>query len=218
MYNKSQSPWLICYHAPKLMVERYGFNVELLVQTQTSMYGSGENHMGYLYKRIKGIDNNPTKINKCPSGGDGLPIDIPCDPLFAIAWRTTKGEFHKYADQVQAKLNSVISNKGTRNSKRLKDVFSLIKKTTNDRHKALEFTKIDESSSTVEKKNYETNNKIDETTGTVAKKTFKTKKNNQNQTTQAEKKEKSILTIVRLGIRGSPRYSQASKSLVKSQV
>ena len=164
MYNKSQSPWLICYHAPKLMVERYGFNVELLVQTQTSMYGSGENHMGYLYKRIKGINNNPTKINKCPSGGDGLPIDIPCDPLFAIAWRTTKGEFHKYADQVQAKLNSVISNKGTRNSKRLKDVFSLIKKTTNDRHKALEFTKIDESSSTVEKKNYETNNKIDETT------------------------------------------------------
>ena len=164
MYNKSQSPWLICYHAPKLMVERYGFNVELLVQTQTSMYGSGENHMGYLYKRIKGINNNPTKINKCPSGGDGLPIDIPCDPLFAIAWRTTKGEFHKYADQVQAKLNSVISNKGTRNSKRLKDVFSLIKKTTNDRHKALEFTKIDESSSTVEKKNYETNNKIDEAT------------------------------------------------------
>ena len=144
MYNKSQSPWLICYHAPKLMVERYGFNVELLVQTQTSMYGSGENHMGYLYKRIKGINNNPTKINKCPSGGDGLPIDIPCDPLFAIAWRTTKGEFHKYADQVQAKLNSVISNKGTRNSKRLKDVFSLIKNTTNDRHKALEFTKIDE--------------------------------------------------------------------------
>jgi len=110
MFNQSQSPWLICYHGPKLMVERYGFNVELLVQMQTTMFGSGESHMGYLYKRVQGERKNSRKSKKCPSGGIGLPIDIPCDPLFANAWRTTKGDFHTYADQVQADLHTSLSS------------------------------------------------------------------------------------------------------------
>ena len=44
--------YLICYHAPRLMVDEYGFDVELIVQTNTSMHGSTENHMGYIYKRV----------------------------------------------------------------------------------------------------------------------------------------------------------------------
>ena len=51
MFNKSASPYLICFHSPKIIVERYEFDVELLVQTPTSMHGSSEGHMGYLYKR-----------------------------------------------------------------------------------------------------------------------------------------------------------------------
>ncbi|KAL9180130.1 hypothetical protein ACHAXT_008100 [Thalassiosira profunda] len=51
MFNASQSEYLICYHGPKLMIEKYGFNVELLVQTPTSMHGSAEGHTGYIYRR-----------------------------------------------------------------------------------------------------------------------------------------------------------------------
>jgi len=51
MFNKSQSPFLICYHGPKLMIDRYGFDVELIVQASTSMHGSSENHSCYIYRR-----------------------------------------------------------------------------------------------------------------------------------------------------------------------
>lgn len=40
MFNRSRSPkWLICYHGPKLIVDKYGFHVQLLVQKPTSMHG-----------------------------------------------------------------------------------------------------------------------------------------------------------------------------------
>ena len=39
-FNVSRCPYLICFHGPKLMVERYGFNVELLAQIPTSMHGT----------------------------------------------------------------------------------------------------------------------------------------------------------------------------------
>mmetsp|Transcript_20940 Transcript_20940/g.43856 ORF Transcript_20940/g.43856 Transcript_20940/m.43856 type:complete len:356 (+) Transcript_20940:274-1341(+) len=53
MFNRSQSEYLICYHGPKLMVDRYGFNVELLVQKPLSMHGSSEVHTGYIYRRTE---------------------------------------------------------------------------------------------------------------------------------------------------------------------
>lgn len=118
MFNQSQSPWLICYHGPKLMVERYGFDVELIVQMQTTMFGSGEGHEGYLYKRVEGKKKSSKKTKKCPTGGAGLPRGVPCDPLFANAWRTTKGDFDTYSKQVEADLNrSLCSGRPRRNRK-----------------------------------------------------------------------------------------------------
>ncbi len=35
------------------MIDRYGFNVELIVQTSTSMHGSSEGHTGYIYRRVE---------------------------------------------------------------------------------------------------------------------------------------------------------------------
>ncbi|KAL3940718.1 MAG: hypothetical protein SGBAC_004789 [Bacillariaceae sp.] len=43
--------YLICYHGPKSIIEKYEFDVELLAQMPTSMHGSKEGHMGYVYKR-----------------------------------------------------------------------------------------------------------------------------------------------------------------------
>ena len=67
MFNNSQSEYLICYHAPKDIIREYEFDVELIAQTQTSMHGSKEGHMGYIYKR-----KTPAQV-----------IDPnACDPLF----------------------------------------------------------------------------------------------------------------------------------------
>lgn len=84
MFNKSQSEYLICYHGPKLMVDDYGFNIELIVQTPTSMHGSAEGHTGYIYRRNK--DVKPSKAKSCKKKTFG----VPCDPLFAKAWETCR--------------------------------------------------------------------------------------------------------------------------------
>eukprot|EP00554_Chaetoceros_debilis_P007761 CAMPEP_0194077598 /NCGR_PEP_ID=MMETSP0149-20130528/4197_1 /TAXON_ID=122233 /ORGANISM="Chaetoceros debilis, Strain MM31A-1" /LENGTH=383 /DNA_ID=CAMNT_0038758667 /DNA_START=260 /DNA_END=1411 /DNA_ORIENTATION=+ len=82
MFNRSQSEYLICYHRPSLMVDRYGFNVELIIQEPTSMHGSSEGHMGYIYRRV----GRKQKIGKGLQSVDG----VPCDPLFKDAWLSTK--------------------------------------------------------------------------------------------------------------------------------
>jgi hypothetical protein len=76
MFNISQSEYLICYHGPRLMIEDYGFNIELLHQTPTSMHGSAEGHQGYIYRRSK------KEATKCTT----KTFRVPCDPLFADAW------------------------------------------------------------------------------------------------------------------------------------
>ena len=75
MWNRSSSPYLICYHAPKDIISRYEFQVELIQQTSTSMHGSKEGHMGYIYRRVPFQNRPPT--NKC-------------DPLFTEAWKITQ--------------------------------------------------------------------------------------------------------------------------------
>ena len=66
------------------MIEDYGFNIELLVQTPTSMHGSAEGHTGYIYRRNK--DVKPSKSKMCKN----KTFDVPCDPLFAEAWKTCR--------------------------------------------------------------------------------------------------------------------------------
>eukprot|EP00571_Detonula_confervacea_P003661 CAMPEP_0172317514 /NCGR_PEP_ID=MMETSP1058-20130122/31866_1 /TAXON_ID=83371 /ORGANISM="Detonula confervacea, Strain CCMP 353" /LENGTH=428 /DNA_ID=CAMNT_0013032093 /DNA_START=16 /DNA_END=1302 /DNA_ORIENTATION=+ len=84
MFNRSQSEYLICYHGPRLMIEDYGFNVELIVQTPTSMHGSAEGHTGYIYRRSE--DAKPSKACKTKKFG------VPCDPLFAKAWEMCRAD------------------------------------------------------------------------------------------------------------------------------
>ena len=51
IWNRSSSPYLICYHGPKDIIDMYEFDVELMAQKQTSMHGSKEGHTGYIYQR-----------------------------------------------------------------------------------------------------------------------------------------------------------------------
>jgi hypothetical protein len=70
IWNRSSSPYMICYHGPRDIIENYEFDVDLIAQTQTSMHGSREGHMGYIYKRK----------SKRPFDSTA------CDPLFATAY------------------------------------------------------------------------------------------------------------------------------------
>ena len=103
MFNRSQSEYLICYHGPKLMIDRYGFNVELIIQAPTSMHGSSEGHMGYIYRR-KG---NPSKI------GHGLDLldGVPCDKLFTKAWKSCKQNIGKHLESVQVQVTQSLNSK-----------------------------------------------------------------------------------------------------------
>jgi len=92
-WKKSQSLFLICYHGPKDIVENYGFNVELVAQVQTSMHGSREGHMGYIYRRIPRV----TRMK-----------DNACDPLFARSWDLMKGGLLGLHDQVSKEIADVM--------------------------------------------------------------------------------------------------------------
>ena len=100
MFNRSKSEYLICYHGPKLMIDRYEFNIELITQTSTTMHGSSEVHTGYIYRRSKTI-----KAKVCKSKKFG----VPCDPLFAEAWEICEsgvnGVSEHTANQVSAYLD-----------------------------------------------------------------------------------------------------------------
>jgi hypothetical protein len=77
--------YLICYHGPKAIIEDYEFNVELLAQMPTSMHGSKEGHMGYIYKR-KNKKSAAGKSRKSKDSGEKQRASsrraVKCDPLF----------------------------------------------------------------------------------------------------------------------------------------
>jgi len=106
MFNKSQSPFLICYHGPKLMIDRYGFDVELIVQAPTSMHGSSENHSCYIYRRSSKFIRK-VKRRKFSPQAEGLPNGVPCDPLYKDAWELTRGDVDSLRDFVK---DSVVRN------------------------------------------------------------------------------------------------------------
>jgi hypothetical protein len=98
MFNNSSSQYLICYHGPRLMIDRYEFNVELLAQTSTSMHGSSEVHSGYIYKRT-----NSNK-SKCKSKTFGEA----CDPLFAEAWKICRSGLDEVLKHTEDQVNEHI--------------------------------------------------------------------------------------------------------------
>lgn len=74
IFNNSQSPYLICYHRPKLIIEEFGFKVELLHKIPTNLSGSRECHQCYFYERRIDSDSQPAAIASTAA--------VPCDPLF----------------------------------------------------------------------------------------------------------------------------------------
>lgn len=86
MWNRSDAgscQYLICYAGPKNIIDCYEFDVELLAQTPTSMHGSKEGHMGYIYRR--------TGIQKgSKAKGTTSKRTVVCDPLFKPSYELVK--------------------------------------------------------------------------------------------------------------------------------
>lgn len=106
MWNRSESPYMTCFHSPKDIIDCYEFNVELVVQTPTSMHGSKEGHTGYIYRR-KGIERN-----------DKVPATVPCDPLFAPTRDLVNRGFDVLKANVQDQLTEIMKSGVSTRSKR----------------------------------------------------------------------------------------------------
>lgn len=121
MFNRSKhSKYLICFHGPRLIIEDYGFDVELLKQIPTSMHGSKEIHSGYVYKRkysLSEIDNLPTKI---PLNEEE---EVCCDPLFQDAYGTVKKGLNAVLEVVKEQIDKDMSAGRPRRSRKQIDRF-----------------------------------------------------------------------------------------------
>ena len=98
MFNRSQAEYLICYHGPKTMIEDYGFNIELIVQTSTYMTASTECHEGYIYRHM-GIHPIQASIND-----SNLTFGLPCDPRFSDAWKQCRAGLEKLHEYVAGEV------------------------------------------------------------------------------------------------------------------
>jgi len=111
MWNRSASLYLICYHSPRDIIHNYEFEVELLAQMPTSMHGSKEGHMGYIYKRaatVRDSKNAPTTVV----------ADPPCDPYFAKAWKSVQSGLESLQEEVNATVaENMKSGASTRSSR-----------------------------------------------------------------------------------------------------
>jgi len=115
MFNRSKSPYLICYHSPRVMINRFGFHVELIVQTQTSMHGSSEGHMGYIYKRVRSKPITMIKKKRLIISNNNKSIH--CDPMFIPALKSSCRDLEIISKDVrQVVMSNLSCSRSTRNN------------------------------------------------------------------------------------------------------
>jgi len=112
--------YLICYHGPKAIIEDYEFDVELLAQMPTSMHGSKEGHMGYVYKRKH--KSAAGKSRKSKASGDKQRASsrraVKCDPLFQHSFDLVQQGLDPLQEQVSQQLEETLGGgRRTRRSK-----------------------------------------------------------------------------------------------------
>lgn len=107
MWNRSKSKYLICFHGPKDVIDAYGFSVEVVVQTPTSMHGSKEGHTGYIYRRTKTQESESTRSQEC-------------DPYFEPAWNLVKSGIAQLKERIDQQLDHKMNTGTSTRSRRMK--------------------------------------------------------------------------------------------------
>lgn len=59
IFNRSTAGYFVSFHAPRKVIDMYGFDVENMGRLATSMAGSSEGHQCYFYRRLPGPVNAP---------------------------------------------------------------------------------------------------------------------------------------------------------------
>ncbi|CAJ1942064.1 unnamed protein product [Cylindrotheca closterium] len=102
--------YLICYHGPKAIIEDYEFDVELMAQMPTSMHGSKEGHMGYIYKRMTKSSAGKGKNSK--DSGEKQKASsrraIKCDPLFQHSFHLVQQGLNPLHEHVSQQLEETL--------------------------------------------------------------------------------------------------------------
>jgi hypothetical protein len=114
--------FLICYHAPKDIIDCYEFDVELVAQTQTSMHGSKEGHMGYIYRRTTPNESKSSRAivvtdEEMPSlrrRNRALRIgaDIACDPIYQRSFELVQDGLEPLQQAVNRKMRDLLGGTG----------------------------------------------------------------------------------------------------------
>uniref|UniRef100_A0A7S4AKE0 DOT1 domain-containing protein n=1 Tax=Pseudo-nitzschia australis TaxID=44445 RepID=A0A7S4AKE0_9STRA len=120
MWNASDAgdcQHLICYAGPKDVIESYEFDVELLTQMPTSMHGSKESHMGYIYRRM-------TKKKGSKRGGKAPKTSVPCDPLFRPSYNLVQKGLKQLESEVDRQVEEEMGGSRRTRGSRQKTIFS----------------------------------------------------------------------------------------------
>ncbi|CAH0475805.1 unnamed protein product [Peronospora belbahrii] len=88
MFNRSSAKYLVSFHAPRKVVNAYGFSVENIGRVATSMAGSSEGHQCYFYRRVVATNEESEPESEQvvakmspPNSVDSTPLSV--DPLFS---------------------------------------------------------------------------------------------------------------------------------------
>ena len=92
---------MICYHSPRDIIDTYEFDVELLAQSTTSMHGSKEGHMGYIYKRRSRQSPKRRRV-----GADEE--EVPCDDLFRDSWKLVMSGLEPLRQKVNSEMKDTM--------------------------------------------------------------------------------------------------------------
>jgi len=123
-FNTSvHSRYLVSYRPPHRVIHEYGYEVELVDQLPTSMYGSGESHMAYFYKRT----NAPMSSTAAESQPNLKKLTLPqrpgfdeeddtvfCDKAFMLCAKLAVGPVKALADHAAVVVDAMLHTKTKR--------------------------------------------------------------------------------------------------------
>ncbi|OWZ24624.1 hypothetical protein PHMEG_000305 [Phytophthora megakarya] len=97
MFNRSSAKYFASFHAPRKVVETYGFAVENIGRVATNMAGSSEGHQCYFYRRVESTDeesepeNEEVSVKMSPPNNSANGPAMAVDPLFSKGIELLKG-------------------------------------------------------------------------------------------------------------------------------
>jgi hypothetical protein len=116
-WNKSDHTtcqYLICYHGPKDIVDCYAFEVELVAQTSTSMHGSKEGHMGYIYRRKAcATAKNMSTLSTPPwCVVSSKTTVVACDPLYESSFELVQEGLQSLHHVINSQVHDLMGGDG----------------------------------------------------------------------------------------------------------